>query len=1539
MPSKLQYYQSISEQAAREVTAKRGNWMNFLDTASKMYKYSFTDQLMIHAQRPNAVACAQIETWNDSFNRWVRRGAKGIALIDDTGNYPRLKYVFDVADTEPSLYNSRPVNLWEMRQEHREPVLKHLAGIYDDIEDTLSDSFRNIATQLANEYYEDNAREIRFRAEDSFLEDFDDYNLSIAFKEMLANSIAYTLMSRCGFDTAEYFEDEDFQYIFDFNTPDMVYALGTATSELSEQVLRDIEIVIKKYERVQAAQLHTAERSNENEYNLHTGRGLSSPRHQAERAAEGVDGTSRTVRTNEEIVSERPQDDNLQHNAAERNLVSAPSGNGASGELPNGTSNEPIDQEQSDTQQSGQSDGLDSGNERLTFASGGNGSERTDLRLNQTDKTPPQQYGQGDVSDINDTYSQVGNRDGHLAQNTELLAQVSLLAETISTSSIALDEVDSILRDGGNDKNSTLRIASFFSKGLSPKENADFLRREYLSGRWSHRETHGGKGFQFGIEPTSVWFDDNGIKIGRGKSAQSASDFAHITWEQAAARIKSLYDAGQYVSHDVLDEAVDNAKRELAEDLWYFYRDDMNFIPEEWDSHKGHLDDIELIKGLLGDIDEREGILARLEGDVISWKTETDGRTWHNPEQLLSDMKNSMIPTKGFPVAEIQSVGFMRFITEDEIDSYLTSGSQFSEGKFRILSHFLHDHTPKGRINFLKNEYGHVGGSWVGGGWHGAEPGKGMYFKRPGCEDINLNWNQVSRRIGELIQSGLYMTRSDLNRIPDYEALILTRNINNFYYNLPSEEYNSPFQKELDFYYPHKEEWTALRGFLSNTERIDAVLGEMQYLYANTPEEDRYYSSRKTGFERLTAYREGTYTLFPGLDSLPQPELANKLPSPILEQRSTVTPSQDEMQISLFDIDTFPVLPSTEAQQIKIEQSQEQTAEANAPAVSLPISQDGIDTLLLNISNEDKTRLAAQFADNPRSKEAVQLVREIYSGNLPLPLPQAIRRITELANAGRFAVIEQPEQSVPEWENSQNSTLTVLDECHRIKVENNGAIVMWQVGDFFEMYGEDANIAVDVLNVTVTERKIGLETVPMCGIPRRLLGEYERKLNEAGHAVAVASSREEGSRNITVYAAKSPVPHIPYNVGDKLTYNGKQYEIDRIDDFVRIRNLATLPTYPISDYVSFQRYDFERLLSENQIVISNDEIPGHENAVEQTPELDFDTVAQTVLERVMQDTDYLEVLSSAQSRASLRNPCTWALEQSIRDHQQDEPEIYHRYFSDEDFNDNLFDYVLRQSWANRPIEEIVSEQPTKPQSIEESGDLDEPTERFEVTMTSDAFPSSEDAYAIWDNETGDYYTDEHGTMPTFADESSAQEYLNVLNNKEMQKNQESAELTPEQPQSPLPVFFVDWKEAQFDFDLKLYGDGDIIGYDKKGVEFALGRSGSLTYITNTTMINPFGDILGDNDIPRYIREQMIAYRNGDLSDEQVKKNYLQVLSDFKAQHEAAANHQHNEISSEYVLDYRYVNDRLIVSNIINADPDELPPVVARVEPDGSIIAM
>jgi hypothetical protein len=246
----------------------------------------------------------------------------------------------------------------------------------------------------------------------------------------------------------------------------------------------------------------------------------------------------------------------------------------------------------------------------------------------------------------------------------------------------------------------------------------------------------------------------------------------------------------------------------------------------------------------------------------------------YNPLQLLSDMRDTMIAPRNVPTAEFASKPFKYFITQDEIDSLLLRGGNYSEGKYRILSFFLSNADDKERIALLKEAYGQGGGSWSDtDGWQDAALSKGLSLSRgrigsPDAE-VNLGWNAVARRIDTLIKTGQYMSKSELDGIASYEKIVLARSINAFYYDLP-DEYPRPFARGLDFHYPHENEWNTLNDFLSNGERVSATVDQMRYIFENMPDNDRYYSSRKAGLERLAAFQEGVYTLFPGVENLPE---------------------------------------------------------------------------------------------------------------------------------------------------------------------------------------------------------------------------------------------------------------------------------------------------------------------------------------------------------------------------------------------------------------------------------------------------------------------------------------------------------------------------------------------------------------------------------------------------------------------------------------------------------------------------------------------
>ena len=308
MPSKLQNYTAMAEYEASRLTSSFQQWTAFLTTASRLYKYPFPEQLMIFAQRPDATACADYDLWNKTMRRYVRRGSKGIALIDDSGDRPRLKYVFDVSDTG-GRENARRLQLWQYQPEHEAPVTAALENAYGiSGASGLADQLEKVATRLADEYWQEHRRDLMDIVDGSFLEEYDDLNIEVAFKSAATVSITFSLMSRCGMEPENYFEHEDFLSIFDFNTPAVVNALGTAVSQSSGQVLRQIGVTIKHYEY---------ERSMANERaDLHTERGLSVPE-------PGIGGNEsntapRQIRQDAENLSEGTPPDPLQQPSAVR---------------------------------------------------------------------------------------------------------------------------------------------------------------------------------------------------------------------------------------------------------------------------------------------------------------------------------------------------------------------------------------------------------------------------------------------------------------------------------------------------------------------------------------------------------------------------------------------------------------------------------------------------------------------------------------------------------------------------------------------------------------------------------------------------------------------------------------------------------------------------------------------------------------------------------------------------------------------------------------------------------------------------------------------------------------------------------------------------------------------------------------------------------------------------------------------------------------------------------------------------------------------
>jgi len=335
MPTKAEQYAQMADQVARQLTGSWQEWAGFLTTAARLYKYPFHEQLMIYAQRPDATACAEYDLWNNRMGRYVRRGSKGIALVDDTGDRPRLRYVFDISDTGTREHSRTPW-LWTMNEEHTAPVMAMLERNYDVSGGDLAQQLADVAAKLAEEYWADHRRDILPIVDGSFLEEYDEYNIEVQFKSTAAVSITYALMSRCGLEPEQYFSHEDFMAIFDFNTPATVGALGTAVSQINQQVLRQIGVTIQNYERAKGAERSA---THGKQPDLHEERRLPDPRPEAVRTAGEAPGQ---VRQDAQSVPEGTPAHPLQPAADEREAVPAPSGDRRDREQPSGADDVPA---------------------------------------------------------------------------------------------------------------------------------------------------------------------------------------------------------------------------------------------------------------------------------------------------------------------------------------------------------------------------------------------------------------------------------------------------------------------------------------------------------------------------------------------------------------------------------------------------------------------------------------------------------------------------------------------------------------------------------------------------------------------------------------------------------------------------------------------------------------------------------------------------------------------------------------------------------------------------------------------------------------------------------------------------------------------------------------------------------------------------------------------------------------------------------------------------------------------------------------------
>ena len=789
---KYDFISALAKETAAEVVKNREEWMKYLTTAARLYKYPFREQLLIYAQRPDATACASIELWNERMHCWVNKGAKGIALLDeDDAHGKRLKYVFDVSDVHAARRIGRYPELWELHEEHKEDVIKRLEQTYGATDDKklFEERLMEIAERIAADYYEELLPDLQYMIEDSFLEGLDEQNIGIRLRETLADSISFTLLSACGADMEEYKSELAFDFIHEFNSMDTLAVLGDAANELAKPVLLEIGRTIRAYnrshEQEQSQNLtqkglantskidynalkresesrheeqidnnqNSVERGNRDESDIREERGLPDPDITGGHSA---GGNGNEVRNDERDLSEGEPQGRVLSVSSERNIERTPADDPEAGRGENGEADEPDggDRGSDRTTQGSRSDALGSEDEQHSKPSRGSGSGRTGLQsVADTDdllrgEAPEPTFTQ--LSLFPSFEEQVG---------TIAAAEASIQYTMPAAFSLPQEQIDSILRSGGGRDNSRKRIYAKYQQGKTPEEMAEFLKNEYKTT---------GKGFEFDGNPVSLWFDEMGMRIGYGTSAKE-NTLAVMSWSEVESHIRVMVENGTYMSANevFLVDAVEHER--IATDINNFFRDGISEMPESLElKFSNYPASMERLCELLSTTEGRQLIQDELEkakAELDSGEKQIKWRYVKRPDYLLEQLADLGVEKKEFPVLDTVDVRNEDFITQDEIDYRLTGGSGFEHGKFRIYEYFMEGHDKKDNIAFLKNEYGTGGSSHALPGsdsGHEDHDAKGIRLEKGNYGSpyakVLLNWNVVEKRIRELVQADKYLS-------------------------------------------------------------------------------------------------------------------------------------------------------------------------------------------------------------------------------------------------------------------------------------------------------------------------------------------------------------------------------------------------------------------------------------------------------------------------------------------------------------------------------------------------------------------------------------------------------------------------------------------------------------------------------------------------------------------------------------------------------------------------------------------------------------
>lgn len=984
MANTFEHIRKLYNNTCEDIVRSPTVWQNFLGSACYNFRLPFDEQLLIYAQRPDAKAVLSFNSWNNRFNRMVNRGAKGIAVVDDSTDNPRLKYYFDISDTSER-ENSKPVPIWKYQDSFKDDVIKTLQNAYDIASDDIYNAVWETSKVLVEDNINDYNADLVMCKNDSFLEELSEDMCESVLRMALQNSVAYMIMVRLNLDVNGYFDNESFEGVMSFNTPLTVSILGNATSSIAEMGLSEISktvlSVIRTFDKEQNTQYTKGEKENErsvtNDSNLHTNGQL--PNTELDASAE-KNSSQQLWQGTQEVFQGNP------------------SGN-LSLSTDTGHSQQPLERDSGTSTANGRtnhnSDGKSTGSDRETKANGyddlggndeqhqklgeRNSLERTDLH-DVTDELPPfvdeqairyllsnpdddlvqrkpaiikaYQTTKKDNELINytktlyprrfDEYDKFNKHFGFtLADNGLLMYEgnyktrtkesvfswdivVSIIKELINDGKyldtekeektqldlfsfsydnepvydeipqtslftdfgISQQIIDEALCCGFNDKNSRVQIAMHFIRDRGAEYNARMLKFLYGTN---------GAGFVFNGEKVSFWYDENGISIAKGTSAKT-STATHLTWEQAAVRIRELLDVGRYMPQYELDKVDDYELNKVADRLTEFIRDlsddypnkdnCLQSIQKEIDGVFGYPDMVEKITDMLKDDEKRAQIFkeyGKLMDDynagmkIIRFNYAAQYSIPYIAE-IIEGMKRKPIPFKA-------ESGYLpdrkMFISQDEIDKIIINGKNNHAYRLETYTYFLNHPDKADRIKYVSkdNQSGYLGGNdSVNKTTKGIEFSHGSVMEP--YAKVLIKWSDVAKRIDTLIKQNKFVSQEDIDAIPDIYKNEISRDLEMFFENL-SENDAKPYPNDIEPYKISR----IIKAQLDNPQALYDIESMMSNALALMDKEDRMYQYRKQIYDDFVAYKNGTFKLYDYPNLAPKVKQSGKFTKPAEKEK------------------------------------------------------------------------------------------------------------------------------------------------------------------------------------------------------------------------------------------------------------------------------------------------------------------------------------------------------------------------------------------------------------------------------------------------------------------------------------------------------------------------------------------------------------------------------------------------------------------------------------------------------------------------------